>query len=351
MKKKAIAELEFLDWLKIKLPEVYQQAQVEVSKAGGDAFLWFLREGGVSREADFVAKIGERTIDFEFQYADKIDLPFFDFKVSKVGKKLGGKRVAYLRKQFVYVVKPTLQYAIFDCKWIMQAGEYGMVPAWRSYAYRVPKEKFEAILQRDESLFDTVKMVDIKNDFLNFQFQLLDIWKDKFCYLLQSVIDEDRIVKIIPRDLDSFFRVVFILDNLQKIPQNASLWLIYLLSYINNKLDSGSLAKVVYCIDFLYSKIKLKENELKELSSRIRELMDYIHAVEQTDGTYKSSIEISPLEEIRNVLFSINLLEDMIQDMLYYYDSALFKPVQKIFENVSYPEQTYRIMQQSRATN
>jgi len=31
MKKKAIAELEFLDWLKIKLPKVYHQKQVEVS--------------------------------------------------------------------------------------------------------------------------------------------------------------------------------------------------------------------------------------------------------------------------------------------------------------------------------
>ncbi len=145
MKKKAIAELEFLDWLKIKLPEVYHQKQVEVSKAGGDAFLWFLREGGITREPDFIAKVGEQIIEFEFQYADRIDLDFYDFKVSKVAKKVGGKRIPHHGKQFIYVIKPTLQYAVFDCQWITQNGEYGMVPACGSYAYRVPKERWKAL--------------------------------------------------------------------------------------------------------------------------------------------------------------------------------------------------------------
>jgi len=35
--------------------------------------------------------VGEQTIEFEFQYTDKIDLDFYDFKVSKVAKKEGGK--------------------------------------------------------------------------------------------------------------------------------------------------------------------------------------------------------------------------------------------------------------------
>ena len=347
MKKKAIAELEFLDWLKIKLPKVYHQKQVEVSKAGGDAFLWFLREGGITREPDFIAKVGDQAIEFEFQYADRIDLDFYDFKVSKVAKKVGGKRIPHPGKQFIYVIKPTLQYAVFDCQWITQNGEYGMVPAWRSYAYRVRRERFEAILERDNSLQNVVKVVNIKNEFLNFQFQLLDIWRDKFSYLLQSVIDEDRMIKIIPKDLDSFFKVVFTLDNLQKIPQNASLWLIYLLSYINDKIDSDRLAKITYCVDFLYSKVKLKDNELRQLTLKIGELLNYVHSIEQRDGTYKSSVKISPIEEIQNVLFSINLLEDMIQDTIYYYKVSS-KSIKRIFENISYPEQTYKLIQQSR---
>jgi hypothetical protein len=222
-----------------------------------------------------------------------------------------------------------------------------MVPAWRSYAYRVRRERLEAILEQDNSLQNVVKMVNIKNEFLNFQFQLLDIWRDKFSYLLQSVIDEDRMIKIIPKNLDSFFKVVFTLDNLQKIPQNASLWLIYLLSYINDKIDSDRLAKITYCVDFLYSKVKLKDNELRQFTLKIGELLNYVHSIEQTDGTYKSSVKLSPIEEIQNVLFSINLLEDMIQDAIYHYKVSS-KSIKRIFENISYPEQTYKLIQQSR---
>jgi len=351
MKKKAIAELEVLDWLKVKLPEFYRGKQVEVRKTGGDAFIWFLREGGITRECDFMANVGGKEIEFEFQYADKADLDFYDFKVSKVTKKQGAARIPHQGKKFVYIMKPTLQYAVFDCQWIVDNGEYGMVPAWRSYAYRVPREDFQAVLQRDESLRSIVKMIDIKNDFLDFQSQLLEMWRDEFSYLLQSVIDEEKILSIIPRDLDSFFKVVFVLDSLQRKPKNASLWLMYLLSYINNRIDTNCLAKLIYCTDFLYSKVRLEEHELQELISKVKELLDFVHSIGQRDGTYKSSLKISPLEETRNALFSINLLEDIVQDMIYYYNTNLLKPVQKIFENVTYLEQTFGIIHQNEHGN
>jgi hypothetical protein len=69
---------------------------------------------------------------------------------------------------------------------------------------------------------------------LDFQHQLIEINKESLSRLLQSVIDEKKIVKIIPKDLDSFFKVCFILDNINKVPENANLWLIYILIYINN---------------------------------------------------------------------------------------------------------------------
>ncbi|MBA7492148.1 hypothetical protein ES702_02697 [subsurface metagenome] len=270
MKKKAIAELEVLEWLESKLSGMYPQKDVKVFKAGGDVFLWFLRKGGVSREPDFEAKVGNETIKFEFQYADKIGLSFYDFKVSKVAKKKGKRRIPHPDKKFIYILKPTLQYAIFNSQWILDNGDYGMVPAWRSYAFRVPKERFEAILQQDASLEGIVETMDIKNEFLNFQYDLLDVWRDKLSYLFQSVIDEDKIVKIIPKDFDSFFKVCFVLDNLNKIPENVNLWLIYLLSYINHKISSDKLAKVIYSIDFLYSKTILKEHELAQLVPKIQ---------------------------------------------------------------------------------
>jgi len=347
MKKKAIAELEILEWLEGKVKELYPGKLVKVYKSGGDKFLWFLRKGGVSREPDFIAEIDDKKIEFEFQYAEKGDLDFYDFKVSKVAKKKNDKREPIKNKFFVYIHKPLLKYAIFKPEWIMKNGKYGMVEAWRSYAFRVPKEKFERLLKPDSALKNFCQRIEAKNFILSFQHALIDISKDKLSYLLQGVIDENKIVKIIPKDLDSFFKVCFILDNLNKIPQNANLWLIYLLSYINKDVSLEDISKIVYCIDFLYSKIELKPNELSQLISKIKELKENIDGFYQTDGSYRSSLKVSPLDETRYALFSINLLEDLIQDMIFYYGINDLKPIKKIYEHVKDVEKTYKLIKES----
>ena len=344
MKKKAIAELEVLEWLDSRVKELRPRKRVKVYKSGGDKFLWFLRKGGVSREPDFIAEINEEKIEFEFQYAEKVDLDFYDFKVSKVAKKKGDKREPIKDKFFVYIHKPLLKYAILKPEWILKNGEYGMVPAWRSYAFRVPKAKFEKMLKPDPTLKNLCYRIDAKNLILNFQHGLIDLNKEKLSYLLQSVIDESKIVKIIPKDLDSFFKVCFILDNLDKIPQNANLWLVYLLSYINNNLSLKDISKIVYCIDFLYSKIELKLNELTQLISKIKDLIGMINGFYQNDGSYKSSLTSSPLDETRYALFSINLLEDLIQDAIFYYSITELKPIKKIYESVEDVEKTYKLL-------
>jgi len=348
MKKKAIAELEVLEWLRNKVKGLYPKKQVKVYKSGGDKFLWFLRKGGVSREPDFIAEIDNAKIEFEFQYAEKVNLDFYDFKVSKVAKKKGGKRVPVENKFFVYIHKPFLKYAIFKPEWVLNNGEYGMVEAWRSFAFRVPKEKFERLLKADPTLRGLCERTDAKNFILNFQHVLIDINKDRLSYLLQGVIDENKIVKIIPKDMDSFFKVCFILDNLNKIPQNANLWLVYLLSYINKDTSLEDISKIVYCIDFLYSKIELKPNELTQLISRVKELIEKIKGLYQNDGSYKSSLVSSPLDETRYALFSINLLEDLIQDIIYYYSITELEPITKIYENVRDVEKTYGLIKEAK---
>ncbi|MFN3135695.1 MAG: hypothetical protein ACK44H_09035, partial [Candidatus Kryptonium sp.] len=205
MKKKAIAELEVLEWLETKLKQLYPKKNVKVYKFGGDRFLWFLRKGGVSREPDFIAEIDDKNIAFEFQYTDKVDLEFYDFKVSKVTKKKGGKQVPIENKWFIYIHKPLLKYAIFKPEWVIKNGKYGMVDAWRSYAFRVPRSKFEKLLLPDKGLKKVCEVIDAKNFILNFQHELIDINKEKLSHLLQGVIDENKIVKIVPKDLDSFF--------------------------------------------------------------------------------------------------------------------------------------------------
>jgi hypothetical protein len=349
MKKKAIAELETLDWLEEKVKQLYPNRKVKVYKSGGDKFLWFLRKGGVSREPDFIAEINGEKIEFEFQYAEKADLEFYDFKVSKIAKKKGSKRMPVENKFFVYIHKPSLKYAIFRPEWIVKNGEYGMVPAWRSYAFRVPKAKFEKLLKPDFTLKSLCYKIDAKNLILNFQYELIDINKDRLSHLLQGIIDENKIVKIIPKDLDSFFKVCFILDNLNKIPQNANLWLVYLLSYIDKNIMLEDISKITYCIDFLYSKIGLKQNELTQLVSKSKELLGKIKMYYKNDGSYRSSLKVSPLEETRFALFSINLLEDLVQDMIFYYSDkpsvSNLKPIKKIYENAGDIEKIYEVLQ------
>jgi hypothetical protein len=62
MKKKAIAELEIVEWLEEKVKALYPGKQIKVYKSGGDRFLWFLRKGGISREPDFVVEIDNKKI-------------------------------------------------------------------------------------------------------------------------------------------------------------------------------------------------------------------------------------------------------------------------------------------------
>ena len=342
MKKKAIAELEIKDWLENKLKEEWNINDIVVEKYGGDKFLWFLKEGGITREPDFVAHIGgERKIFIEFQYADKEDLQFFDFKISKVSKKIKNERKPHDDRIFLYVLKNSLRYAFIEPKWIVEHGEIGVVDAWGSrQAYRVPKDRFENILKEDKSLDHYVKNIDAKISILNFQHCLISIWENNLSKELQKVIDEQKLVKIIPKTLEGFFKVCFILDHLDKIPENINLWLVYLLSYINKKLTLKEIAMLVYSFDFLYSKIppgQLQDNELTEIEKKVKVLINYINSFyDGKEGLYKSSIEESPLEETRYALFSINMLEDIIQDAIYYHNAKL-TPIKKIYQNIPEP--------------
>lgn len=353
MKKKAIAELEIIDWFENKLKELYKNKSIKVIKSGGDEFLWFLRKGGISRKPDFIVEINGETKEFEFQYAEKEGMEFYDFKVSKVAKRNKHQRLEPMKnKSFIYIYKPQRKYAIIEPEWIFKNSKIDMVEAWRTSAFRVPKDNFEKILKYDPGLEKICRQIDAKNYILNFQHNLIDIFKNKLSSLLQSVIDEDKIINIIPNDLESFFEVCFIMDNLNKIPQNVNLWFVYLLSYITDEIVLNEVAKIMYCIDFLYSKIELKPNELNQLIGKIKQLWKLINEYYQNDGTYRSSLNESPIEETRYALFSFNLLEDLIQDIIHTYSIKEFKPVKKIYQSLKNIEKTYNIIKsEERQTN
>lgn len=343
MKKKAIAEYEVLDWFEKKLSEIYK-IKVKVYKSGGDEHIWFLRNGGITGKADYKAIIDNKAEFYEFQYSDRKDLDYFDFKVSKVGKKVKGIRIPYENKQFIYIIKPTNEYAIFSPQWITENGKEAGVPAWGNRtAFRVPREKFLTIFQQDDNLKSVVSNINKKNEILNFQHKLVDLWKDELSYLLQNVIDENKIIKFVPKSLDNFFQICFILDNINRIPENSNLWLIYLLTFFDENLSLKNLAKLIYSLDFLYSKIELKQNEYSSLHDHVLKLFDYVKKSSKRDGTYQSSLLESPLNETRFALFSINLLEDLYQDLIVNYKVNL-EPIQKIYQNVEDLNKTFEVI-------
>ncbi|MEO0181638.1 MAG: hypothetical protein ABIM74_05820 [candidate division WOR-3 bacterium] len=271
------------------------------------------------------------------------ELSFYDFKVSKVAKKIGNRRCPIKNKLFVYIHKPLLKYAIFKPDWIVKNGRYGMVEAWRSYAFRVPAERFEKILKSDKTLASLCKLIDTKNFILEFQHNLLTITRQRLSHILQAVVDKERLLRIAPRDLESFFRICFILDHMGEVPENAALWIVYLISFIGPENTLEEIFKITYCLDFLYSKVDLKANELKEVVKAIRTLIDRIQQCAKDDGSYSSCKDLSPIDETRYALFVINLLEDMIQDAIFYY-SARLEPIRKIYQTIPDVEKTYEFI-------
>jgi len=347
MKKKAIAELEILGWLQQKLSKDNPGKSVMVTKSGGDRFLWFLRKGGISRDPDYVATIDGESTEIEFQYGKKQDLPFCDFKVSKVAKKnrKTGEREPLKGRMFLLVDWAGPRYAMVEPQWIYENGEYGMVPAWRSYAFRVPSDRFNEKFTEDASLKPICDTIDAKNAILEFQHGWIDVNREELSAELQQIVDEDHLMKVVPKDMESFFKVCFVLDHIDKSPKNAGLWLIYLMTWIREDLPLCDLSKIVYCLDFLYSKVDLKRNEIAILQESIPSLLSKVKSCSLADGTYQSSARHAPLEETRCALFSINLLEDLMQDMIYYYPEVTFKPVQRIFENVADVNKTEILIQ------
>ena len=54
----------------------------------------------------------------------------------------------------------------------------------------------------------------------------------------------------------------------------------------------------------------------------------------------------APLEDTRYSLFAINILEDLTQDILFYYGKqAGLKPVKKIYQTVPFWHKTFKFIQ------
>lgn len=339
MKKKAIAELEIMEWLEGLLTKRAGKP-VEVNKSGGDQHIWFLRKGGITSGPDYEVVTENKTEKYEFQYAETDDLSFFDFKVSKVGKlSEHGIREPHEDRKFIYIIKSKAVYAILTPKWIIDNSTEDGVPAWGNRkARRVPRDVFVKRFAKDSDLATIVESINKKNDLLEYQARLYEQEATRLSTELQKIIDEDKQFSIPPKDISGFYESCFLMNRLNRIPDNRNLWIVYLASYLSKDLNSRELFQFMFSLDYLYSSIAiLQENELKAVVDSIKASARLLK--DHSDADFRSANHLSLDEEVRNHLLSINLWEDISQDIIANYKSATYdpglKPTKKIFESVS----------------
>jgi len=342
MKRKAIVELEVVGWFEAKLKELHATENVTVEKSGGDAHIWFLRSAKISGQPDYVARINNEQRQFEFQYANDENLPFYDFKVSKVGRKIRGKRIPHSDREFLYLLMPSNRFAVFSPEWIMQNGKEAGVPAWGNRtAFRVPGDKFSAIFQSDPALAEQIASIKRKIAFLETQSKFIEEEGEKLSGQLQSVIDRDKTFKIVPKTLEGFYRACFLMDQLNKRPENDSLWLVYGASFYSDALDSRALARLMYALDFLYGgSADLDAHVLNSFVDVMRKITDRLASM-QNQGL-QTGADLPPKEEIVNFLFIVNLYEDIIQELRCLYAIDCFPPVGKIFQTLKNPDAIFK---------
>jgi hypothetical protein len=89
----------------------------------------------------------------------------------------------------------------------------------------------------------------------------------------------------------------------------------------------------------------LKKNEISRLVDGVRKIDEQVKQFSKPDGSFQSDKTIAPLEDTRYSLFVINILEDLTQDILYYYGNGIvLETVNRIYQNVPRMDETYKFI-------
>ncbi len=341
MKKKGIVELEFLPYLQDILIQRFGDESITVEKYGSDSRLWLLRpEGQLTQTPDYLAKQSGQELGFyEFQFATTSGtLDYFDFKVSKIGKKRRGvsSREPHADREIFYVICDENKFSIFTPKWVIENGTEDFVPAWRSQGYRVKREKFLPIFQDGGSdLRKVIQSVEDKQYLLEFQKQFLEKENERLAKKLQRVVDEEIVFKIVPRTLTGIYEVCYFMYKLDKKPDVPGMWLVYLATLFKDDLPSIEFAKFMFAFDFVYFKCDdFPENEKQVVKQAVAKATNFIERrVNADNGRVSVDPQESLIEGTANIIFSVNLLEDIVQDAVVNFGVSL-PCVNKIFQTL-----------------
>ena len=219
--------------------------------------------------------------------------------MSKVGKKRLGERQPHVDREFFYVIKNVNMHAFFTPEWVLNKGEYGFVSAWRSWAYRVPDETFLSVFNEGGGALEgVIRNVEDKNYLLEFQHEFISSENAKLSRQLQLVVDEESVFKIVPRTLEGFYQVCYILDKIGKEPDAPGVWLVYLLTFFRDDMGARDFARLMYALDFLYFKCAdVRQNEKAVIRQAVENATAYIKSRSKSDGSVASDPRQSPIEE------------------------------------------------------
>ncbi len=337
MKKKGVRELEFLPYLQQILQNKFKDQNLTVSKSGGDALHWFLRHGElISREPDFIAKINGEETKIEFQMANETPKEFFDFKETKLGKKPKNKpRQPYTDRIFFYVVRDKNSYSFLTPKWIWENGSDRFISAWRSQGRSIPISVFlNQCRDGSESLRNILQLIDDKILLLEFQNEIIDIESDAISAQLQKLVDESVEFRIVPRSLEGIYYACFLMNRLNRYPDGSNTWLVYLSSFLNESISNLNFQRFMFSFDFLYFKChQFAENERKIVGDVLSRSKSAVETRIDNYGVFRVDRNESQIEGTRRLLFSMNLLEDVMQDARFSFGFN-FPQVRKIYEMI-----------------
>ena len=94
-------------------------------------------------------------------------------------------------------------------------------------------------------LAKTIAAVGDKNYLLEFQSEFLEQETRRLSRELQQVVDDEKLLSIVPRTLDGFYRVCYLLDKIGKQPDAPGVWLVYLASFFNDSIRAIDFARYI----------------------------------------------------------------------------------------------------------
>lgn len=345
MKRKAIRELECLPLLQALLTERAGGRPVSAHKHGVDEVLWFDPKAHLSRQPDYRAVGPDGAVMmYEFKMSVKENLKFFDFKKTNVRRTRRPPHALHEDREIFYVARAEAKNGFVSPRWVMENGHVGPVPAWGNReAYRVPRDRFLPMLSDGgDRLQAVLRTMKVKELLLEFQAGFLRNEQERLAGRLRRVVDEGVAFSIIPKTLDGFFEACFLMKHLTRFPDDAGLWLVYLFSLLDADMAPTRLARAMYAIDSLYfraidvSSHGLRDNEHRIMVDGLRQIRERIRTYSWTGESVDPTV--SPLEELRQMVFVVNLFEDWRQDVFYRWGERPHppevRPAGTIFESI-----------------